>query len=139
MNLADSLPIPGLAYRHYKGEEYVVQGFAMDTATEAMVVIYRPLDPEKRDQCYTRPLTGPGGWLTPVRLDGPRTSRIGADATIVHVDVKYVPRFEPLRAEAAPVLAKYVFLDGTTLTQEADETMEQFRVRCAKAEGLRVR
>lgn len=48
-------------YRHYKGGIYSCHGLATHTETKEVCVVYRHVS----GSLHLRPLSGPGGWLTP--------------------------------------------------------------------------
>jgi len=64
-------------YRHYKGGYYQVLGVAEHSETHERLVIYISLDHTKPGpRMRARPVSGAGGWDTPVVLsDGPTIQR----------------------------------------------------------------
>jgi cyclomaltodextrinase len=73
-HMNDQNPIPLGRYRHFKGNDYSVVGFARHSETEETMVLYVPL-------------YGAGGyWVRPLAMF----------TATVEVDSKSVPRFEYL-------------------------------------------
>jgi hypothetical protein len=68
MTLSDERPTVGAVYRHYKGDDYTVVGFAFHHETREELVLYRS---HERGWVNARPLRGtpadPDGWLTTIR------------------------------------------------------------------------
>lgn len=67
-------PQPG-RYRHYKGNDYLVEGVARHSETEELLVVYRPCYGERA--LWVRPLEM---FVEEVEVDGervPRFARIG--------------------------------------------------------------
>ncbi|MBN7798732.1 DUF1653 domain-containing protein [Parahaliea mediterranea] len=67
-------PEPG-RYRHYKGNDYIVEGVARHSETEELLVVYRPCYGE--GALWVRPLAM---FVETVEVDGepvPRFARIG--------------------------------------------------------------
>ncbi len=64
-----TLPLPGEAYRHYKGDHYQVVGLAPHTETEEKMVVYHRVG---LDRLWARPLSM---WLETVEHEGQTLSR----------------------------------------------------------------
>jgi len=63
-------PIPLGVYRHYKGNQYEVIGFAKHSETLEDMVVYRTLYGERGT--WVRPLSM---WQTPIEVDGKTVKR----------------------------------------------------------------
>ena len=61
-------PVVGWRYRHYKGGEYVVEGFGYyePKGKVEVCVIYTPVE-ARHALPWIRPLYGVGGWCTEVK------------------------------------------------------------------------
>lgn len=68
-------PVVGGRYRHYKGGEYVVEGFCRYELNGEVGVLYSPCE-AGHGLPWIRPLRGDGGWLTPVAPSVSRFEKI---------------------------------------------------------------
>jgi len=84
--------IPRGIYRHYKGNQYEVIGFAKHSETLEDMVVYRPHDGERGD--WVRPLSM---WNDPIEIDEKTVKRFEyivhlslAERPICWIDVLYL-------------------------------------------------
>ena len=72
IRLPADAPKKGEIYRHYKGDSYKVQGFALHSNDEEWMVIYEPMYESPDAPLFTRPLRE---WRELVEWEGRKTER----------------------------------------------------------------